>query len=135
MNTILEIIIKIKIKIIIIIIYIIYYLYIMEKLDILELVNNHTLGELSKLLDNILKPGVKEKQTLGEVSTPYNLRQEMLDKMPSEFWGVLDNKIFEPCSGKSGFLVDIVDRFMEGLNDKIENREDRYKKISIKPRI
>ena len=59
----------------------------------------------------------------------------MLDRIPREFWAILDNKIFEPCSGKSGFLLDIVNRIMEGLNDKIENREDRYKKISIKPRI
>ena len=36
----------------------------MEKLDIMELVNNHTLDNLSKLLDNILKPDIKEKKTM-----------------------------------------------------------------------
>jgi hypothetical protein len=52
----------------------------------------------------------------------------MLDKIPLKFWRK-KRKVFEPCSGKGGFLIDIVNRFMEGLKEKIENEKERYKYI------
>lgn len=52
----------------------------------------------------------------------------MLDKIPEEFW-TKKQKVFEPCSGKGGFLIDIVDRFMNGLKDTIPDEKDRYKTI------
>jgi hypothetical protein len=84
--------------------------------------------ELSKLIDKYLIPQELEKKTNAEVSTPHKLRQEMLDKMPDKFW-ISKQKVFEPCSGKGGFLIDIVDRFMEGLKDKYKNEKKRYKII------
>jgi hypothetical protein len=82
--------------------------------------NIHSNKELSKLIDKILVPQDVEKKFNAEVSTPYKLRQEMLDKMPSEFW-TFKNKVFEPCSGKGGFIIDIIDRFMTGLEKIIPN--------------
>ena len=38
----------------------------------------------------------------------------MLDKIPVEFWTSI-KKVFEPCTGKGGFIIDIIDRFMNGL--------------------
>ena len=52
----------------------------------------------------------------------------MLDKIPVDFW-TTPKKVFEPCSGKGGFVIDIVGRFMNGLNDLIPNDKLRYKKI------
>lgn len=89
-------------------------------------VNNNK--ELSKLIDKYLIPQELEKKANAEVSTPYKLRNEMLDKMPDNFWKK-SRKVFEPCSGKGGFLIDIVDRFMEGLKDKIPDDKMRYKHI------
>ena len=83
---------------------------------------------LSQAIDSYLIPQELEKKTNAEISTPFKLRQEMLDKIPVDFWKK-KRKVFEPCSGKGGFLIDIVDRFMEGLEDEIPLEEERYKII------
>ena len=84
--------------------------------------------ELSKIIDKYLIPQENEKKKNAEVSTPYKLRQEMLDTIPEEFW-TEKREVFEPCCGKGGFLMDIVDRFMTGLKDRIEDEKQRYKEI------
>ena len=52
----------------------------------------------------------------------------MLDKIPNEFWTSL-KKVCEPCAGKGGFIIDIIDRFMIGLREVIEDEKERYKTI------
>jgi hypothetical protein len=37
--------------------------------------------------------------------------------------------VFEPCAGKGGFLIDIIDRFMAGLAASIPDERRRYKTI------
>ena len=89
-------------------------------------INNNK--QLSKLIDKYLIPQELEKKKNAEVSTPFKLRQEMLDKMPVEFWTSI-KKVFEPCAGKGGFIVNIIDRFMNGLKKVIPNEKKRYKTI------
>ena len=84
--------------------------------------------ELSKVIDKYLVPQELEKKELAEVSTPYGLRCDMLDRLPAEFWTQL-RTVFEPCAGKGGFLIDIVDRFMNGLAEVIPDEKERYKTI------
>lgn len=84
--------------------------------------------ELSKLIDKYLIPQELEKKSNAEVSTPFKLRQEMLDKMHVEFWTSI-KKVFEPCAGKGGFIIDIIDRFMNGLEEAIPDDKLRYKTI------
>jgi len=84
--------------------------------------------ELSNLIDKYLIPQELEKKSNAEVSTPFKLRQEMLDKIPVEFWTKI-NKVFEPCAGKGGFIVDIIDRFMIGLKNIIPDEEERRRTI------
>ena len=84
--------------------------------------------QLSELIDKYLIPQELEKKSNAEVSTPFKLRQEMLDKIPIEFWRSI-KKVFEPCAGKGGFIIDIIDRFMNGLKDTISNEKERYKTI------
>lgn len=84
--------------------------------------------EFSKLVDKYLVVGETEKKNHAEVSTPYSLRQDMLDAIDTQFW-TSPKKVLEPCSGKGGFLVDIVDRFMTGLKDRIPDEEERYRVI------
>lgn len=84
--------------------------------------------ELSKIIDKYLIPHEREKKINAEVSTPYALRQEMLDKIPTEFW-TKPRRVFEPCCGKAGFLIDIMDRFMTGLERHEPNEKKRYKLI------
>jgi hypothetical protein len=80
------------------------------------------------LIDNYLIPQELEKKSNAEVSTPFKLRQEMLDKIPVEFWTSI-NKVFEPCAGKGGFIVDIIDRFIDGLEKTIPDEKERYRTI------
>jgi hypothetical protein len=84
--------------------------------------------ELSRLIDTYLVPQDLEKKQNAEVSTPHALRQEMLDKVPVDFWSA-PRKVFEPCCGKGGFVIDIIDRFMDGLKDAIPDDEERYRVI------
>ena len=84
--------------------------------------------ELSNLIDKYLIPQELEKKSNAEVSTPFKLRQEMLDKIPVEFWTSI-KKVFEPCAGKGGFIVDIIDRFMNGLEEIIPDEKERYRTI------
>lgn len=100
--------------------------------DLLECINNinlcNSIKDKSKLIDELLIPSINEKKQNSEISTPYKLRQEMLDKIPVEFWKKI-HKVFEPCCGKGGFVVDIIDRFMDGLSELIEDEKERYRVI------
>ena len=84
--------------------------------------------ELSMLIDKYLIPQELEKKSNAEVSTPFKLRQEMLGKIPVEFWTSI-KKVFEPCAGKGGFIVDIIDRFIDGLEKTIPDEKERYRTI------
>jgi len=90
--------------------------------------NLGNIDDLSKSIDKYLIPHENEKKQNAEVSTPYELRIDMLDKIPEDFWKS-PKKVFEPCSGKCGFVIDIINKFMNGLKDLIENKEERYKFI------
>lgn len=68
--------------------------------------------KLSRLVDEYLIPSDLEKIKNAEVSTPYKLREEMLDLIPIEFWKT-KQKIFEPCCGKGGFVISIISRYLK----------------------
>lgn len=115
----------------------IYTKYIKKDIEITQIIrtskeifvkNVHNSKELSKLIDIYLIPQELEKKKNAEVSTPFELRQQMLDKIPIDFWES-PKKVFEPCSGKGGFLLDIIDKFMVGLSKKIKDENQRYKTI------
>ena len=91
-----------------------------------NVVNNS--DKLSKLIDKYIIPQALEKKQNAEVTTPYTLRQEMLNTIPTDFW-TTPKKVFEPCSGKGGFVLDIVSRFMDGLKDLILDENERYRVI------
>jgi hypothetical protein len=55
----------------------------------------------------------------------------MLDLVPKEFW-TEPHLVFEPSSGKGGFLIDIYYRFFEGLKELYPNEEERRKVILTK---
>jgi hypothetical protein len=90
--------------------------------------NLGNINELSKSIDKFLIPHEFEKKMNAEISTPYDLRKDMLDKIPVNFWK-LPQKIFEPCCGKCGFIIDIINKFMNGLKDFEPNEKKRYKLI------
>ena len=99
-----------------------------RKIKDMFILNKKDNRKLSELIDLYLVPSDNEKKKNAEVSTPIALRQEMLNTIPLDFW-TTPKKILEPCAGKGGFLMDIVDKFMEGLKEVIIDKEERYKYI------
>lgn len=83
---------------------------------------------LSEVIDKHLVPCVDEKKTNAEVSTPHALRKDMLATLPPSFWQE-PHKVLEPCCGKGGFLLDIVDKFDAGLTSKIPDAVERHRVI------
>lgn len=53
-----------------------------------------------------------DKLLFSEVNTPLELRQQILSKIPDAFW-TCKKKVFEPCCGKGGFVIDIIEKFLE----------------------
>jgi len=103
---------------------------------------NGDLRRLSEMVDEYLVPTNNEKTKNAEVSTPRPLRIEMLMKLYEQLkYDFVKNtprynnicktgiKIFEPCVGKGGFVVDIIALLMEALEDGIKDEELRYKHI------
>lgn len=85
--------------------------------------------ELLELIDNCLKPKKLEKEQFGEVFTPMNLINEMLDKLPFHVWSNPDLKWFDPASGMGNFPVAVYLRLMEGLKQEFPTEELRKKHI------
>ena len=85
--------------------------------------------EFSKLVYKFMVPTENEKKKNAEISTPDNLRREMLDTIPKDFWSNKNNRVLEPCSGKGSFVLDVVNRFMTGLQKEIQDEKERYKFI------
>jgi len=85
--------------------------------------------EFSKVVYSLFQPTDLEKKKNAEIGTPYTLRNEMLDKVPLEFWTNKTNHVLEPCCGKCGFLIDIINRFMNGLEEEIPDEDERYQWI------
>ena len=115
----------------------IYIKYIMEddeKISIIKTIkelfinNKNDRKKLSAAIDEYLIPQEFERKINAEISTPFELRQEMLNKIPVDFWKS-PKKVLEPCCGKGGFLIDIIDRFMIGLESIILDNNQRYKII------
>jgi hypothetical protein len=90
--------------------------------------NRFNSSVLSQLIDEYFIPQELEKKENAEVTTPYELRQEMLDTVPKDFWKTV-RPVFEPSAGKGGFIIDIIDRFMGGLKHKIPDEHERRKII------
>jgi hypothetical protein len=93
--------------------------------------NLNDIDKLSGLVDEYLVPSDLEKKNNAEISTPKFLRKEMLDKFSttSKSFFKKPRRVLEPCSGKGGFLVDLVSRFMDGLKDFEPDQDLRYKLI------
>jgi len=105
------------------------------KMNIQSLIDRPT--ELLKLINECLKPKQKEKQENGEVFTPMNLVNEMLDNLDKHYiklhnksiFNELNFKWFDPATGMSNFPVAVYMRLMIGLKDQISDDLQRKKHI------
>jgi len=85
--------------------------------------------ELLELIDNCLKPKDVEKKQFGEVFTPMNIINDMLDKLPEYVWTNKNLKWFDPATGMGNFQISVYLRLMESLKDIILDNEERKKHI------
>ena len=85
--------------------------------------------ELLELINDCLKPKEKEKKKYGEVFTPMNLVNEMLDTLPKEVWSNKDLKWFDPASGMGNFPIAVYVRLMDSLKSIIKCEKQRKKWI------
>ena len=86
-------------------------------------------NELLLFLNDKLKPTEKNKKERGEVFTPLELVNEMLDKLPKEVWNNPNLKWLDPACGIGNFPVMVYLKLMEGLKYKYPNEEKRRKWI------
>lgn len=84
-------------------------------------------------LDNLIQESCqysKERSDkFGEVFTPPELIEEMLDKFPQEIWTDKTKTIFDPCAGKGNFHIKALRRLFESLKKQIPDEELRLKNI------
>lgn len=85
--------------------------------------------KLLVFLNDKLKPSEKAKNERGEVFTPLELVNEMLDKLPSEVWTNPNLKWLDPATGIGNFPVMVYLRLMDGLKYFELNPEKRRKHI------
>ena len=83
---------------------------------------------LRRLIEKHFIPTIQEKKKNAEVPTPVSLVDDMLDKMPIDFWKT-PHKVFEPCCGKGNFVLGIFDRFYKGLEELYPDNIERCRII------
>lgn len=76
-----------------------------------------------------LKRSKERIDSTGEVFTPPEIVNKMLDMVEPMDWSKLDTTMLEPSCGDGNFLVQIIERFMGGLSDVIKDPQERFKHI------
>jgi type I restriction-modification system DNA methylase subunit len=71
----------------------------------------------------------KFKKVFGEVFTPTELVNEMLDKLPKEVWLDPTKTWLDPACGTGNFLLEVYRRLMDSLKEIIPNEEERREHI------
>ena len=77
------------------------------------------------MINSMLKPKAIEKEKNGEVFTPLELVEEMMDKLPSDVWSNPNLKWFDPTVGIGNFMVCVYYRLMDGLEPSIPDHSKR----------
>ena len=82
--------------------------------NIREIYKTAPAHKIHQLIAKHFIPSIEEKKENAEIPTPIILVEEMLDKIPDEFWKT-PKKVFEPCCGKGNFVMKIFEKFFNGL--------------------
>ena len=77
---------------------------------------------------------VEDRASQGEVGTPIALANEMLDKLPEEFWRSNTSTILDPCFGNGTYLIEAIKRFRK-FGHSIENIQERVYGCEISHRL
>lgn len=85
--------------------------------------------DLLELIDSCLKPKQIEKKKFGEVFTPMELVNKILDKLPHKVWFNTDLKWFDPANGMGNFPIAVYLRLIKTLEEAIPDYNKRKKHI------
>jgi len=99
--------------------------------NIREIYQNAPANKIHQLISKHFIPSIEERKNNAEIPTPLQLVEEMLDKMPKDFWKK-KNKVFEPCCGKGNFVMKIFEKFYDGLSERYPDKKKRCKIIITK---
>jgi len=99
-----------------------------RQLPTVNIVDNSKEEVLNYYLNNS-KVITNKKNEKGEVFTPLELVEEMLDKLPKDVWSNPLYKWLDPAAGSGAFPICIYYRLMIGLKEEIKNENLRRKHI------
>jgi len=88
--------------------------------------------EIFKKLEDLLPPKQYEKRELGEVFTPLQLIEDILEHLPKKVWSNPELNWFEPSVGVGNFMVCVFYRLMEGLKKVFPEERKRHRHIVTK---
>jgi hypothetical protein len=96
--------------------------------NIIEIYRTAPSNKFRELIAKHFIPSIEDKKDRAEIPTPVNLVDEMLDKMPEEFWKS-PKKVLEPCCGKGNFVLGDFEKFNKGLQDMYPDKIVRCRVI------
>ena len=85
--------------------------------------------DVVKMLREYVKVSDVEVKKFGEIMTPIELVEEMLDTLPDNVWSNPNLKWLDPCNGVGTFISVIIERLMKGLTTFQPDENLRYKHI------
>jgi hypothetical protein len=91
--------------------------------------NNSMVVDILDKVKEASKYSKDKADDLGEVFTPFELIDEILEVLPKEYFTDPTKTFFDPCAGKANFPAKIIERLMVGLESQYPNPEERYKHI------
>ena len=92
-----------------------------DKLDHIEAIVEY--------LREYVKVGVTEQKKYGEVFTPYETIEELLNMLPEDTYSNPNLRFLDPCAGVGNFPVVLIQKLMKGLKTWEEDETKRYKHI------
>jgi hypothetical protein len=92
-------------------------------------IKSMTAKEILEKIHQYLPVREIEKNKFGEVFTPVELIEEMLDQLPKSVWSNPDLKWLDPANGIGNFPLVIYQRLLKGLKRKIPDLETRKEHI------
>ncbi len=83
---------------------------------------------LHRMIQQYITNTELEIKNFGNVSTPNEIVNHIVDKVPDSYWK-FERKMYEPCCGKGTFILKVIEKMMTHLNKKFESDELKYKYI------
>lgn len=85
--------------------------------------------DIMEYVEYRLTPDINAKKERGEVFTPLNLINDMLNNLPLEVWKNPNLKWLDPANGIGNFPICVYYRLMDGLKDLFSDKKKRSKHI------